>query len=87
MFDFTEPSAIEPGARSAPANASPRLDSSTKSPTAVDVPWPSIIEHSAGDRPALCQARSIASFWPIGFGAVMPLPLPSLEPAMPRTTA
>ena len=87
MFDFTEPSAIEPGARPAPANASPRLFNSTWSPTAVEVPWPSISEHSAGDTPALLHARSIASFWPIGFGAVMPLPLPSLDPAMPRTTA
>ncbi len=41
----------------------------------------------AGSSPAMRQARSTASRWPIGFGAVMPLPLPSLEPAMPRITA
>ena len=29
IFDFTEPSATEPGAKPAPANASARLDSST----------------------------------------------------------
>ena len=33
------------------------------------------------------QARSTASCWPTGLGAVMPLPLPSEEPPMPRITA
>ncbi len=87
MFDLTEPSATEPGARPAPANASPRLVTSTTSPTRVDVPWPSTSEQADGARPDLAQARCTASFCPIGLGAVMPLPLPSLDPAMPRITA
>ena len=87
MLDFTDPSAIEPGASRAPAKASARLSTSTTSPTRVDVPWPSTSVHSAGDRPALRQARSTASRWPTGLGAVMPLPLPSLAPPTPRTTA
>jgi len=41
----------------------------------------------ARQRPAPCQARSTARRWPIGLGAVIPLPLPSLEPPTPRTTA
>ena len=53
----------------------------------VDVPWPSMSVAVAGDKPAFCQARSTHNFCPIGLGAVMPLPLPSLAPAMPRSTA
>ena len=63
------------------------LCTSTTSPTLVDVPWPSIKVAVAGDNPAFCQARSMANFWPIGLGAVMPFPLPSLDPPMPRSTA
>ncbi len=87
MFDFTEPSATDPGARPAPAKVSMRLVTSTTSPTRVEVPWPSTSEQSAGESPDAAHARSIASFCPIGLGAVMPLPLPSLEPAIDRTTA
>ena len=36
------------------------LCTSTTSPTRVDVPWPSISVAVAGDRPAFCQARSMA---------------------------
>ena len=87
MFDLTEPSAIDPGVRCAPAKASISAFSSTASPTRVEVPWPSISVHSAGERPALRQARSTAKRWPTGLGAVMPLPLPSLALPTPRTTA
>ena len=71
----------------APEKASIRLLSSTASPTLVEVPWPSIRVHSAGDTPALRQARSIAKRCPTGLGAVIPLPLPSLALPTPRTTA
>ena len=83
MLDFTDPSATEPGASCAPEKASIRLLTSTTSPTRVEVPWPSIIVHSEGDRPALRQARSTARRWPTGLGAVIPLPLPSLARADP----
>ena len=63
------------------------LSTSTTSPTLVEVPWPSMSVAVAGDRPAFSQARSMQIFCPIGLGAVMPLPLPSLDPPMPRSTA
>ncbi len=87
MFDFTEPSAIECGAAPATRSTSLIASTSTTSPTRVEVPWPSISEAVAGESPAFSQARSTASFCPTGLGAVMPLPRPSLEPPMPRTTA
>ena len=87
MFDFTEPRAIDPGASEGSPKPSARLATSTTSPTFVEVPWPSTRVAVAGSRPALRQARSTASRCPIGFGAVMPLPRPSLEPAIPRITA
>ena len=87
MLDLTDPSAIDPGAICEPENASVSAPSSTASPTRVEVPWPSISEQSAGDSPAFCHARSTANRWPMGFGAVMPLPLPSLALPTPRTTA
>ena len=87
MFDFTEPSATDPGASPAPENASVRLSTSTTSPTAVEVPWPSTSPQASGERPESAQARSTASRCPIGLGAVIPFPLPSLAPATPRTTA
>ena len=42
---------------------------------------------SQATMPAFCQARSTQNFCPIGLGAVIPLPLPSLDPPMPRSTA
>ncbi len=72
---------------SADVNTSAMLLTSTTSPTRVDVPCASTSEHTSGDSPALCQARATASRCPTGFGAVMPLPRPSLAPPMPRTTA
>ena len=57
------------------------------SPTLVEVPCASMAEAEAGFRAALSHARSTASRCPTGFGAVMPLPLPSLEPPRPRRTA
>ena len=45
-----------------------------------------VADGSRGE-PARCQARSMASFWPTGLGAVMPLPLPSLARRPPRMTA
>ena len=87
MFDLTEPSAIDPYGAPAPPKTSVIACASTTSPTAVDVPCPSISVAVAGESPAARQARSMARRGPIGFGAVMPLPLPSLDPAMPRMTA
>src|SRR5208282_1692055 len=69
-FDFTEPSATDPAGRSNVLSTSTMLCASTASPTLVEVPWPSIIVAVAGDTPAISQARSIQSFWPIGLGAV-----------------
>ena len=82
MFDFTDPSATGPSA----PNVSCRHCTSTTSPTFVDVPWPSTIPHVRGDSPAAFHARSMASFWPSGLGAVRPLPLPSLEAPTARIT-
>ncbi len=87
MFDFTDPSATPcTGAPAAP-NTAVRLSSSVASPTRVDVPCASIDETVPGSTAARSQARCTASRWPIGLGAVMPLPLPSLDPSMPRITA
>ena len=85
MLDFTDPRAIEPG--SAPVKTSLRLLSSAASPTRVDVPCASTADAAAGFSPASPQARSTARRWPTGLGAVMPLPLPSLDPATPSSTA
>lgn len=87
MFDFTEPSAIEPGASSPGRNTRTRLSSSAASPARVDVPCASTHEAVAGSARALRQARAMASRCPAGFGAVIPLPLPSLDPPMPSSTA
>ena len=85
MLLFAEPRATEPFA--AVLKTVVRLSTSTTSPTFVLVPWASTRPQVAGSSPAFSQARAIASCWPIGFGAVMPLPLPSEEPPRPRTTA
>ena len=87
MLDLTDPSAIEPGVAPALPKTSPRLASSLASPTRVEVPCASMAEAAAGFRPAFVQARSTARRWPTGLGAVIPLPLPSLEPPRPRSTA
>jgi len=87
MLDFTEPSATDPGASPAPANASVSAWTSATSPTRVEVPCPSMRPTPRGETPAFSQARSIASLCPTGLGAVMPLPRPSLAPPMPRMTA
>ena len=87
MLDFTEPRAIERGAAPAAPKTAVRLASSEASPTRVEVPWASTAPAVAGSAPARSQARSTASCWPTGLGAVMPLPLPSDEPPTPRMTA
>jgi hypothetical protein len=87
MFDLTEPSAMLPRAAPAGPNTAVRLSSSAASPTLVEVPCASMADTLAGSTPACRQARSMASRWPTGFGAVIPLPLPSLDPAMPSSTA
>jgi hypothetical protein len=87
MFDFTEPSAMDPGAAPAFPNTFVMLSSSAASPTRVDVPCASIADALAGSTPACCHAPSTANRCPTGFGAVMPLPLPSLDPAAPSSTA
>ena len=87
MFDLTDPIGMLDVATPESANASTMLCTSTTSPTRVDVPWPSIKLTVAGSSPACAHARSIANLCPIGLGAVIPLPFPSLDPPMPRTTA
>jgi hypothetical protein len=67
--------------RAAPPKTLVRLSTSTTSPTLVLVPCASTSVAVAGSRPAFSQARDAASTWPCGFGAVMPLPLPSLDAA------
>ena len=86
MFDLTEPSAMLCAGAPAAPKTSVRLWSSVASPTRVDVPCASTEVTEAGSSPATSQARWTARRCPIGFGAVMPLPFPSLEPAMPRMT-
>jgi hypothetical protein len=85
MLLLAEPRAIE--LRGAPPNTFERLSTSTTSPTFVLVPCASTSPAVVGSSPAFFQARSTASSWPMGLGAVMPLPLPSDEPPTPRTTA
>ncbi len=87
MLDLTEPRAMDPGATPWAAKISSRAPSSVASPTRVDVPCASSIPMEPGSTPALRHARLTASFWPTGLGAVMPLPLPSDEPPIPRMTA
>ncbi len=87
MLDLTEPRAIDPGAAPWAAKISSRAPSSVASPTRVDVPWASSMPIELGSAPAFSHARRTASFCPIGLGAVMPLPLPSEDPPMPRMTA
>ena len=87
MLDLTDPSAIEPVAAPALPKTSVKLASSVASPTRVEVPCASMQEASAGSSPAIGQARSTASRCPTGLGAVIPLPLPSLEPPRPSSTA
>ena len=87
MFDFTDPSGMEWTGRPAPPKASMSPSTSTTSPTFVDVPCPSTREQVAGSSPATAQPFFSAKRWPTGFGAVIPLPRPSLEAPMPRMTA
>jgi hypothetical protein len=87
MFDLTDPSAMPRAGAPAAPNTASRLSSSVASPTRVEVPWASMADTVAGSTPAMLQARDTASCCPTGFGAVMPLPLPSDEPATPRMTA
>ena len=83
MFDFTDPSAIAPGATSAPENTSPNAldldDVADARRRAVALHS----EHFAGDRPACARPARRRAAGPTGLGAVMPLPLPSLAPADP----
>ena len=85
MLLLAEPRAIEPFG--APLKIEARLSTSTTSPTLVLVPCASTSVAVAGSIPASSQARCVESCWPIGFGAVMPLPLPSDEAPTPRITA
>jgi hypothetical protein len=87
MFDLTEPSGTERGARPDRPKTASRLSTSITSPTRVEVPCPSINPTVPGARPAFSQARSTAMRWPAGLGAVIPLPRPSLAPPTPRITA
>jgi len=82
---LAEPRAIEPFG--APPKTEARLSTSTTSPTFVLVPWASTRVAVAGSSPASFQARSTASRCPVGFGAVIPFPFPSLDAPTPRMTA
>ena len=85
MLLLAEPRPMLP--RGALPNVVTRLSTSTTSPTRVLVPWASTRVAVAGSSSAASQARRTANCWPMGLGAVMPLPLPSLLPATPRMTA
>ena len=62
-------------------STSAMLCTSTTSPTLVEVPWPSISVAVAGDRPAFCQARSMAEFLAdrVGRGDALPLAVARLR--------
>ena len=87
ILDFTEPNIRLPFGNPRLPNTACKLSTSAMSPTRVDVPCPSIIPTLAGFNPAFCQARSMARRCPNGFGAVIPLPRPSLLPPTERITA
>ena len=87
MLDLTEPSGMEPGAAPAGTKTLCSASASLRSPTRVDVPCASMRPTAAGSRPDRRHARSIARRCPTGFGAVMPLPLPSLEAPKASSTA
>ncbi len=64
------------------ASTAAMLSTSTTSPTLVEVPWPSNSVAVAGESPGVRPRRARwRSSGPTGLGAVMPLPLPSLEAA------
>ena len=87
MLDLTEPSAIEPGA--APALRE-HVGQAGQLGGVADAGGGAVRLDAGGRRrvdTGAVQARSTASRWPTGLGAVMPLPLPSLEPPTPSSTA
>jgi hypothetical protein len=87
ICDLTEPSAILCLMGVPSMSTLAALSISETSPTRVEVPWPSSKVMVAGSSPARFHARWMAKRWPMGLGAVMPLPRPSLAPPTPRITA
>ena len=85
--DLIDPSTHAPGAMPRSPNTRSIDWSSVRSPTTVPVPCASISPTDSGGTPARAQARSSARICPSRRGAVNPRLLPSLEPAIPLTTA
>ncbi len=87
MFAFTEPSPMELVPR-APLNAAVAAVASMRSPSSVAVPCASRYWASAGSRPAVVQASTMAAVCWSTPGAVKPTRAePSLVTALPRMTA
>ena len=85
MLDLTEPERDRARARAGLAEDLGQARQLDRVADRVEVPCASIsVAGRRVDSPACAQARSTASRWPTGLGAVMPLPLPSLEPPMPE---
>ena len=88
MFDFTEPSPT--GVSAEPSACSKTWRSvaiSTLSPVRVAEPWASIRPTLAGSSAAACQARSMASTWPLLAGLMSVAARPSLDTPVPRMVA
>jgi hypothetical protein len=88
MLDFTDPSPTGgAGASPSASNTRRRVAISTLSPARVAEPWASISPTVVGSSPAACQARSMASAWPLLAGLISVAARPSLDTPVPRMTA
>ena len=87
IIDFTDPSPIELFFIEPLSHTLQSVSASTASPTDVDVPCASMSCTVSGVICALSRALRMASICPLGLGAVIPFPLPSLEAPMPLTMA
>ena len=86
MLDLTDPSATDPGRalpREGRRDARDLDDVADAGRRAVALDERALGGRQAGVAPAALDGELLAD----GLGAVMPLPLPSLAPATPRTTA
>ena len=85
MFDFTEPSGMLVAPR-----PGERVDHALHLDDVTDARRRAVTFDQAHGREVLPGVRPRpldGELLPIGLGAVIPLPLPSLEPPMPRITA